>query len=737
MSSRGKKLVEMVIRTEDNRVVLPNHSFMGAEEIQNNNVVEEYLVGIDNFLQPRVIAAEEEVVVEYQTENSLQTLQTNYTPNEINNKSGCTTLPDEFCQQFDSIEEQVEEDNSENLCENQVEKEIVDEYVPEVMEYDNDSEDEPVEQDRITEDADRCKQKKRKRIHVKYDPTYTKNKENRQFGFAYKGKKKLKGRWNYEVEKPRKLLRNPCACKLGTAKTALQCTKLSEEDRTEIFNKFWQMTWSEKKMYARGLVRMQEVKRRRGMNENSRRNYSFKYYLPSNLTEYRVCKKMFNATLGVSENLILLWLKKDKERGTENNEDDENLENDVNVCNKRKNKDDRINKLEQFLNSLVKMESHYCRASSTKLYLEPNWQSKRELYRFYKESWCLNEHVKPVSLTIFYLVFEKQNLSLYRPKKDQCVVCVGYKSKNINEEEYREHLQLKKEARDEKEKDKISQNSDLVLTMDLQSVLLAPFSKVSLMYYKTKLAVHNFTIYNIKTNDGYCNLWSELDGSVGANEFASILVSFIEETLMPSIFLNHGNIIFWSDGCAAQNRNSVLSNALLCTAIKHKVTIIQKYLYKGHTQMEADSMHSTIERRLRNHNINVPADYVQYCKSARSKPRPYDVKYRTYDFFKDFSAVKYYNSIRPGRKTGDPVVSDLKQIKYKPDGVIEYKLRHSGDWIEMMVRKKTQSTYNFNELPNLYAQRKKIKKEKFDHLQQLKHTLELDYHDFYDNICHE
>lgn len=61
--------------------------------------------------------------------------------------------------------------------------------------------------------------------------------------------------------------------------------------------------------------------------------------------------------------------------------------------------------------------------------------------------------------------------------------------------------------------------------------------------------------------------------------------------------------------------------------------------------MEADSMHLAIERRLRNRDINLPANYVQYCKTARLNPRPYSVKYCSYSFLKKFEGIKFYNSI--------------------------------------------------------------------------------------------
>ncbi|CAB3252726.1 unnamed protein product [Arctia plantaginis] len=56
-------------------------------------------------------------------------------------------------------------------------------------------------------------------------------------------------------------------------------------------------------------------------------------------------------------------------------------------------------------------------------------------------------------------------------------------------------------------------------------------------------------------------------------------------------------------GCTAQNRNNGVSNALLHLAMARNVVITQKYLEKGHTKMEVDSVHSVIERKLKNRNI--------------------------------------------------------------------------------------------------------------------------------------
>lgn len=66
---------------------------------------------------------------------------------------------------------------------------------------------------------------------------------------------------------------------------------------------------------------------------------------------------------------------------------------------------------------------------------------------------------------------------------------------------------MKTEARQEKENDKLVINE--VFTMDLQAVLLCPKSNVSSLYYKTKLIIHNFTIYDLNIKISYLMLYVE------------------------------------------------------------------------------------------------------------------------------------------------------------------------------------------------------------------------------------
>lgn len=317
---------------------------------------------------------------------------------------------------------------------------------------------------------------------------------------------------------------------------------MTEGKRLKIFQKFWNtMTWNERKLQVQALVQCENVKRRRGESEVSKRKYSMKYFLQVDLERIRVCKRMFGNTLGLKETLILSWVK-------EFNREPDDYQGSRKSETRRARFAEKNTAVYQFLQSLPKMESHYCRASSTKLYLEPLWRSNAALYNFFKREYCGERNLEPPSIATFMKIFEELNLSLYMPKKDLCDVCEAYNTKNLSEDKYNLHQTLKLEARHEKEKDKSTSDVTVkVYAMDLQSVLLSPKSTVSAMYYKTKLVVHNFTIYNLKSKEGFCFLWNESEGALTANEFSSIISFFVEQEVKKSEG-NLSEMIFFSDG---------------------------------------------------------------------------------------------------------------------------------------------------------------------------------------------
>nr|CAH7749533.1 unnamed protein product [Callosobruchus chinensis] len=117
--------------------------------------------------------------------------------------------------------------------------------------------------------------------------------------------------------------------------------------------------------------------------------------------------------------------------------------------------------------------------------------SHQPLLTLYKRPRC-------IAKTKYDRVYQEKSFHLYT-KKDLRATCVAYDTRNIGQEEFDLHQEMKKETREEKNRDKESASVDAVFTMELEAVLLSPKSTVSTVYYKMKLAVHNFTLFNLKT----------------------------------------------------------------------------------------------------------------------------------------------------------------------------------------------------------------------------------------------
>jgi len=227
----------------------------------------------------------------------------------------------------------------------------------------------------------------------------------------------------------------------------------------------------------------------------------------------------------------------------------------------------------KFLNDIPKLPSHYCRASSSKLYFVPHFRSLADFYELFKEKNSENA----ASRQVFADKFHKMNIALFMPKKDQCDKCCALKTGNLSEAEYEEHVN-RKEARQSRDNDKKkTENGECnVITMDVQAVQLVPYLQASAPYFRQKLAVHNSTLYNLSTNEVVCYVWHEGEGELNANVFASCVVDYlVKETGCMK------EIIIYSDGCGNQNRNVTLSNALVMQAKEQGITITQDYLENG------------------------------------------------------------------------------------------------------------------------------------------------------------
>lgn len=139
------------------------------------------------------------------------------------------------------------------------------------------------------------------------------------------------------------------------------------------------------------------------------------------------------------------------------------------------------------------MEPHYCRAKTSKEYLEPNWESKTQLYRENARV-CTEKNTNPGSRALFHKVFVVMNIAFYTPKK-QCETCIKYKLGKVSEDEFKKHQNRKEGTRKEKDSDKKKSeetNSTLVVAVDVQKVLTCPDIKA---HTKSTLLLTSTIIY--------------------------------------------------------------------------------------------------------------------------------------------------------------------------------------------------------------------------------------------------
>lgn len=74
-----------------------------------------------------------------------------------------------------------------------------------------------------------------------------------------------------------------------------------------------------------------------------------------------------------------------------------------------------------------------------------------DVYRQYRIA-CFVANMKVLSTVVFFDEMTNQKICIYKPKKDQCDLCIGQTLGYITEEMYIEHTQKKEEARIEKNK---------------------------------------------------------------------------------------------------------------------------------------------------------------------------------------------------------------------------------------------------------------------------------------------
>lgn len=423
-----------------------------------------------------------------------------------------------------------------------------------------------------------------------------------------------------------------------------------------------------------------------------------------------------------------------------------------------KTADWKLNLIRKHIESFPTMESHYCRADSTRLYLDAKL-TIRKMYAafvtFFRENLpplvalangTVKQDVRVPSECTYRTVFCcEYNLSFFVPRKDQCAVCARKDEirHDINKMKlYEEHLRQKNRAEAEKKTDKaksLADDNSVMCTFDMQSILQLPVSEIGPMYYKRKLTLHNFTIYESTTSkkdNTFCYLWTETDGNRGANEIGTCIFNYLQ-----SLNDKIEHVTLYSDCCAGQNRNQYV-----CSVLMHAVSVLpikiidHKFLVPGHTMMECDSMHSAIEFSQRHLSVYSVHEWVNIIQLARTK-NPYTVRVMSFDDFKDLKALAS-KMITNRRKFSSGTCNWLQirwlRVEKKSPNQVLFKTDFDQESFDVLSQSKRKKWINAK-LHNAYKSKLPISSAKYNDLMSMLKNNDIpeEYCEFYKNLPHD
>lgn len=547
---------------------------------------------------------------------------------------------------------------------------------------------------------------------------------------------------------PARCLKEPCS-----EKCRLKCTtKINRDSRYELFRKFWDLGDLAKQRAFISASMIDVQPKYKYTNSERPRNNNKTFHFTVDNTMIRVCKTFYKATLDISNRMILTTQNKIKDNDFSLNDFRGRHQNHKKI-------DPELRAaIIQHINSIPKIESHYVRASSTKEYIEGS-KTIKDLYNDFKENQEKNNKDAGTYITYYKIFTSEFNLSFFQPKKDQCDLCNSYYNSNADqkkdiEEKYNTHLEEKNCSRLEKMNDRMKVNKNFrVAVYDLEAVLQCPKGDTSSFYYKSKLNCYNLTVTELTgsdCNDAYknvhCYFWSESDAKRGAIEIGSCIWAYLKA--LSDEDDDEKEVIFYSDNCCGQNKNKYITSLYLYAVQTLNIkTIKHKFLIRGHTQNEADSVHSLIEREvkknLKSGPIYTPEQYIPLIKNAKKSKPPLMVHEMNYESFYDFKILQEewgynFTTNSDGQNVNWNEIKILKICKQNPT-VFFYKTSYKQvNYQEVDVRNKRKKMKALTEisLQQAYSKKQEISANKKKDLKELitKALIPSFYAGFYNSI---
>ena len=395
-------------------------------------------------------------------------------------------------------------------------------------------------------------------------------------------------------------------------------------ERVKIFTQFWQLGSLNAQRQFLVTHALQRKTKPKQTGSIQTKNKTIDYCLHVDGVVIKVCKTFFLHTLDISDQTVLTTLSKISSDG--------HLLPDQRKQPARCRLPESVREsIRNHINKFQTVPSHYCRQTSSKLYL-PETLTITEMFRLYEQE-CRETGTISAKKGIYFDVFHKDfNLAFHRPKKDLCDFCEKYsRSDNQEKDEMKDkmtdHLKRKTLSRELKEKEKVRAQNDNevdVSCFDLQQVLVTPHSMSAQLYYRRKLATYNLTVFDIGKNKGHCYMWHEGVAKRGSSNISSCVWKYMSDKLKNNEPCKE--FVFFSDNCSGQNKNKAVAGMYMHATLSLNVARITHYfLEPGHTQNEGDSMHAVIEKASKRANIYSPVQWYTLASTAKKSGSPYTV----------------------------------------------------------------------------------------------------------------
>ena len=435
-------------------------------------------------------------------------------------------------------------------------------------------------------------------------------------------------------------------------------SKISEQRRKDIHQNYWAVDYNQRRMWMSRFIKRCRVKRHRIADDSSRTS-TLLYALPNEEAvgdDTSVCQKFFLSTLGYSNNRVVVELMKAtaSTEGQTSNIMPKPDQRGTAVPPNKKNQEI----IEAHIMSFNPQVSHYRREHAPNRKYLPNNLSVAYMHSDY----CCKHSDNTVSYEVYRLAIKKLNISFSEPAADQCDDCAYYEhsaSNPVIAQEWKDHLEIAKTARQNYREDSAQQwpEDTAVFAADLQKVLLLPYlHDLKVCMFTSRLVTFNETFARMgkdKTKNNTLVVWNESVAGRKKEDIASAFAYVVEKNRDVAKF------IFWLDNCASQNKNWSLYTMFTKLVNSTRGTpseIVVKYLVAGHTHMDADTIHGHIEKCMkRKRDIYDFDDLVDVMKNSN---RRNEVHTLVPQHFRDWPAE---NACR-GRNI--PLLRSIVQVRF-------------------------------------------------------------------------